>query len=72
MTNEQKQLLLRIAHNFPASDGVFEWAEHLEAHPELAQIGLDERNAPVFAWLIVQLWKATGSGVQRVDPPRRR
>lgn len=68
MTNEQKALLLSIAHNFPGSDGIHEWAEHLEKHPGLARFELTEQNAPIVAWLIVELWKATGGGVPRVEP----
>lgn len=69
MTDEQRALLLRIAHNFPASDGIYEWAEHLEQHPELATFPLDERTAPVVAWLIIRLWESAGGGVPRVEPP---
>jgi len=80
MTDEQRALLLQIAHNFPVSDGVYEWAEpvadgiyewaeHLEQHPELAKLELTEQTAPVVAWLIVRLWESAGGGVPRVEPP---
>jgi hypothetical protein len=58
-----EDILMQIARSFPDSDGIYEWAEHFE---KKGNFKLTEQNAPVVAWLLVQIWKHTGKGPRRV------
>lgn len=53
---DTKDIFDRIARTFPTPDGIRDWAEHLEKKPELLNDFVrTEVNAPIVAWLLVQL-----------------
>ena len=49
------RLVQKIAHAYPASDGIFEWADAFREEPDFK---LDRANAKAVAFLLVQVWEA--------------
>ena len=49
------KLVMKIAHEFPVSDGIFEWADAFRGRPDFE---LSHGRAGVVAFLLIQLWEA--------------
>jgi hypothetical protein len=52
ITDEDWQLMLKIAHQFPTSDGIADWSEHFMKDPDAHCAILNERTAPALGFLI--------------------
>lgn len=53
MPKSDKELISEIAHAYPVSSGIAEWAESYKGG-----FVLDRASAPVVAWLLVKLYQA--------------
>lgn len=52
ITEEDWKLMLKIAHQFPCSDGIADWSEHYMKSPDAHCEILTEKTAPALGFLI--------------------